>query len=231
MKGRSKTQLYRMAAGLRKRLAIAVRTTPSAVYHHALTLPNLEIRRVPFRTRALRGMAIPDQEGGVDIILLNSGLQSHELDFYCAHELMHIFYHRNENKGSFSCYDMSHPTSDRFLEWQANEGAAELVMPYPLVLDMLLEQRELLYSYQGIQSIQLALMQRFQVTHSMARLRLESLKGEIWQYLHGVPMEKVILCSAAQRKNMGLHIPTLSDYENHLRIQAKRRCCIDITAD
>ncbi len=116
-------------------------------------------------------------------IIVNSSRCAQARRFTVAHELIHYFLHDGT---SFMCLDQSNVTA---LEWQANEGAAELLLPY----------RYFLFSYRNIRSLYLsneekavrALAKEFSVTPSMVRSRLESLAPEIAQLESGVPLEKI----------------------------------------
>ncbi len=116
-------------------------------------------------------------------IIVNSSRCPESRRFAVAHELIHYFLHDGTR---FFCLDQNNVTA---LEWQANEGAAELLLPY----------RYFLFSYRNIRSLYLAneekavrtLAKEFSVTPSMVRSRLESLSPEIAQLESGVPLEKI----------------------------------------
>lgn len=120
-------------------------------------------------------------------IIVNSSRSPEARRFTVAHELVHYFLH---DGALFSCLEQSSVTA---LEWQANEGAAELLLPY----------RYFLFSYRNIRSLYLAdedravraLAKEFSATPTMVRTRLLSLSPEIAQLEAGVPFEKVRLLS------------------------------------
>ena len=80
------------------------------------------------------------------------------------------------------------------IEWQANEGAAELLMSY----------NEFIPFYENIRSLFFTDRERalrraaehFGVSAGMISTRLQSLSPEIAQYEHGVPLDKIVPTSA-----------------------------------
>ena len=63
----------------------------------------------------------------IDTIVLNDTRSSYEQNFDCGHEIIHLTKHRDRNGGIFQCFSES---QDSYLEWEANEGAAQLLVPY-----------------------------------------------------------------------------------------------------
>ena len=80
-----------------------------------------------FKTLGLCGVAMVGEKK--DSILLNSKRSTIEQNFDCGHELMHLYLHRH-CADSFNCFMHSKPQQNTFLEWQANEGSAQLLVPY-----------------------------------------------------------------------------------------------------
>ena len=69
-----------------------------------------------------------------DIILLNSHRNKIEQKIDCSHEAIHLAFHRNINCKSFNCFETALPSQNKYLEWQANEGSAELNVPFQTLL-------------------------------------------------------------------------------------------------
>lgn len=84
-------------------------------------------------------MCSPGKPGQEDIILLSSRLTCRERGFYAVHEWLHLCWHRDASKSPFLCGEYRFPQQDSFLEWQANEGAAEILMPWRQVVELVLE--------------------------------------------------------------------------------------------
>jgi len=134
-----------------------------------------------FDSRRLSGLLLRGKNTAE--IVVNSSRGAEARRFTVAHELVHYFLHGGT---SFMCLDQNNVTA---LEWQANEGAAELLLPY----------RSFLSSYINIRSLYLSdedkavrrLAKEFSVTPAAARLRLETLGPEIAQLESGISLEKV----------------------------------------
>ncbi len=110
--------------------------------------------------------------------------------FTAAHELVHWYLHAG---ATFWCSDTK-PTA---LEWQANAGAAELLMPYRLVLPVVMNIRSL-YIADRAAAVKLV-AERFGVSPSAAAARLGELSPELAQYLAGAPLEMVQVRSGEAR--------------------------------
>lgn len=117
-------------------------------------------------------------------IIVNARRSPEGRRFTVAHELMHFFLHRGAN---FFCCDQSAVTA---LEWQANEGAAELVLPFREFLSYYVNIRSLLLSDEE-KALRL-LAEKFAVSPAMAKARLASLGPEISQLEEGVPIEEIV---------------------------------------
>ena len=169
---------------------------------------------LPFKTRGLRGMAVLAQEEGQrDVILLNSCLDEREQNFYCAHELCHLILHREAPKRQFNCFDKLRPHQDPRIEWQANEGAAEILIPYRSLLPRVRAAWPHLCTAEDIRRFRLALADTYLVSPTVIGIRLESLRYEIAQHLSGVPVDRVEVLSALQQKRRGMHVMSLGSLE------------------
>ncbi len=176
---------------------------------------NIHVQGLEFVTKGLRGMAIVGNNYENDIILLNNKRTKSEQYFDCSHELIHLGLHRNMNKSSFNCIDKIYANQDSFLEWQANEGAAEFCVPYKVLLTLIKENADLLDTFMGIDTLKLELAEYFGVTIQVIHFRFESLKYEIHQYLNGTKLEDIVLTSAAQLKQDNIKIASINDKEDY----------------
>ena len=61
--------------------------------------------------------------------MLRSSMPGDEMNFICGHEIVHVKFHRYYHVKTFQCFDTIKATQNRFLEWQANGGSAELTVP------------------------------------------------------------------------------------------------------
>lgn len=116
----TKAELYRQVDGLRQRLGGRMPKTYagllSLVDH---TVEHLRVVAHPMDSRRVSGLLLRGEES---VILLNTSFSPESLRFTLAHELIHFFLHPQQRQ--FLCARQSSP-----LEWQANEGAAELLVP------------------------------------------------------------------------------------------------------
>ena len=109
-------------------------------------------------------MCSPGKPGQEDIILLSSRLTDRERGFYAAHEWLHLCWHRDASKSPFLCGEYRFPQQDSFLEWQANEGAAEILMPWRQVVELVLECPPDPDSRESLIRLRLRLADRFGVS-------------------------------------------------------------------
>lgn len=172
------------------------------------------LQKIPFKTKALRGMASIGDTPEKDVILLNEGRNKREQNFDCGHEYVHLCIHRDLNQKTFNCIDAVYTCQNIFIEWQANEGAAEMIVPMEVLLPFIRNN----YSGSGYYADIIALKEQaasiFNVTDKVIACRLESLKYEIQQYLNDVPLKDVEILSLSQQKNKKINIKSLNDIEN-----------------
>lgn len=164
----------------------------------------IRVRRMDFKTRGLRGMALVEN----GLTMLNSRLTPEQQNFYACHELFHHLHHRDLNISSFQCYDMSF-YSDAYYEWEANEGAAEMLVPYKKFLKIAGGRR--LAGLCDLLSLQREIAHRFNVPLTTAALRFDTLKYELRQYLDGVPIDEIqVLSDTAQAQN-GIFVKSFNE--------------------
>jgi len=172
----------------------------------------IKLERIPFKTRGLRGMSYPGARPQPDIILLNSKRSEIEQNFDCGHEMVHLAIHRNLNKKVFNCFDRSTaPNQDPFLEWQANEGAAEFFVPYRFFIPLLKECVGNNPKRGDINEFKRYAAELCCVPPAVIKYRIESLKYEILQYYSGVDINDLQLISKRQQERMGLYIKSLNE--------------------
>jgi Zn-dependent peptidase ImmA (M78 family) len=179
-------------------------------------LSRIEVANSNFYTSGLRGMAyIANSHYENHVILLNSNSSLQEKNYTCGHEFIHINKHQNLGTSVFSCFEQVRSQQDKFLEWQANEGSAELLVPYRKLLPLIREQLPDSPSCMEIVHLKKRLADQFQVSDAVIHYRLESLKYEIFQYLDwDRPLEKLEILSATQQRNRGIIVSSLNDIEN-----------------
>ena len=170
------------------------------------------VKEAPFKTLGLRGIATKrDCVDKSDIILLNSNRTDMEKNFDCSHELIHLTEHRKSKTQTFHCFEKVRPQQNAFLEWQANEGAAEMLVPYRQFLPLVKENHNVLNNWDSIWNLRCDFAKYFNVTESVIKIRFESLKYEIDQFLAGCHINDLKILSAAKQKQLGIKIQSIND--------------------
>lgn len=176
---------------------------------------NLFLEFYPFVTTGLRGIAKP-MEGGKCVVILNSQRSKVERNFDFAHEFMHFCLHSKVKTGSFQCFEKVCSKQNVFIEWQANEGAAELIIPYKALLPLIKEKYKKVNLSEDILGLRNDLAKEFNVTSSVIEIRLESLKYEIHQYLSGCDLDKIKILSLSEQKKHKIRVNSLNTLEQIL---------------
>ncbi len=172
--------------------------------------------RVHFQTKALRGMASVGSSPDKDVILLNDSRTEKEQNLDCGHEYVHLCIHRDLGKRSFYCIDTIYAKQDEFLEWQANEGAAEILVPYRTLLPLIKANVHVLSDGTDIVSFKTHLASIFNVTYKVIEYRLEGLKYEIEQFLNGVYLDDIKILSLTQQQKNKINIKSINELESDL---------------
>lgn len=209
----TKVELYREIEFLRQKLGIGEACFPLNIIALCEDLPNLALGFPPFKTPGLKGVSCLSVGDDPDVILLNGNLTWRENNFTCGHELIHITLHRDGPAKSFNCFEKARPNQDRFLEWQANEGSAELLMPARLLLPRVRGRFSSLHVWQDFIRFKSELAEEFNVTEAVVTFRFESLKFEISQILSGTPCEEIRMLSASKQREAGIRVKSLNDLE------------------
>lgn len=116
----TKAELYRQVDDLRQRLGGRMPKTYAGLLSLVdYAIPHLRVVGHPMDSRKVAGLLLRGEES---VILLNTSFTPVSLRFTLAHELIHFFLHPGERQ--LVCARQNSP-----LEWQANEGAAELLVP------------------------------------------------------------------------------------------------------
>lgn len=175
----TKSELYLIVKQMKLNMGYKYDDYKLNLYNYCINCPSILIEKIYFQTPSLKGMAIIET-GKKDIILLNDKLNKYELNFYCGHELFHLYNHNYTNIKTFNCFEYVKNQQNPYLEWQANEGSAEIIMPYkefiPKLADLLSSTN---MSYNKLKKI---MANEFNVTESMIWCRIENLKYEFYQY-------------------------------------------------
>lgn len=194
----TKESLYQYVNELKHCMGIDHKEIGIKFYDKCKMLQKLKIELVDFKEKTLRGMSWPNDY----IILLNSSRSCVERNFDCAHEFIHVVKHRHENFQTFNCFDTLRPNQNLFLEWQANEGAAEMLVPYKIFIPKFCKNVKNCNDIFEYCNLKQHLANYFKVPLTVIDLRIENLKYEIQQYENGCSINKLhILSNAQQIKN------------------------------
>jgi Zn-dependent peptidase ImmA (M78 family) len=166
----------------------------------------IEVKKESFSTKGLRGIAIKGSGKEKDIIVLNPIRNPEEQNFDCGHECVHLFKHRNEKVTSFHCFETVLPQQNSFLEWQANEGSAELLVPYKFFIPMFCKYRGYCKNATDYMAFKNKLAEIFKVPVAVITLRIENLKYEIYQYENGISLDNIEIKSNTQLKRERINI-------------------------
>lgn len=162
-----------------------------------------------FRSKGLKGALVIDGNSGH--IILDSKETNLEQNFFCGHESLHFVLHRKIGTNSFQCFDYAQPNQNSIIEWQANEGAAELVVPYKQFIPDLLDLFNPITAYGDIFDAYFRLAEKYQVTETVIKNRAENLKYEIYQVASGVSINSIVILSKTQQEKAGINVPSCYD--------------------
>lgn len=172
---------------------------------------NIIVGSIPFKTPGLRGMAFVGDAPAPDSIVLNSRRNELERNFDCGHETVHLSLHRHLEQKTFNCFDDEvHADQDPFLEWQANEGSAELLIPHTVFLPLVKIYFGTKPDYNSVEKFKCMASKLFGVPPAVIKYRLESLKYEIVQYYAGVKILDMQILSKRQQEKRGIYITSFN---------------------
>lgn len=208
-----KKELYNIVDRRRRKFEITDDDYPLNIFEFCSYINNVQIIQAPFVTHGLRGMVkIAKQKGENHIIIVNSNLSFEEQNFQGFHELMHAA--TADKAGTFlNYYERVRPNQDSYLEWLANEGAAEFTVPYKMLLPLVKENYPYMTKNWGTSRFCNLYADNFSVSPIVMQNRIDSLKYEISQYVNGVPLDKIEILSNNKQKQRGIHVKSLVEIE------------------
>lgn len=191
----AKAKLYRSIDQLRERLSVPINQSINVV-ELLDRVPRIDVEYIRFKTPGLCGVAMVGSK--IDTIILNENRGICERNFDCAHELLHLYLHRNI-QDHFNCFTSARQKQNTFIEWQANEGAAQFLVPYQDFIPRYNQEYEKVLSY----CVNDILADHYNVTPQVIIHRVSNLKQEFRQYENGVPIERINLVSNRQAREQG----------------------------
>lgn len=171
---------------------------------------NLTINKINFETTDICGILYKGEN--TTSIALNESRTEEQQNFDCAHELIHYFFH-DISFCKCVCSEKKIIEQERSIEYQANEGSAELLVPYELILPEIKKARPSLKAWHDFHKFKFNMSLMFNVTDIVISFRLESLKYEIMQYLNGTSINNLKILSNTQQTKMGIKCTSFNDIE------------------
>lgn len=165
---------------------------------------NAELYYHRFSTKGLCAAAMAGRDHST--IILDSARSCEERNFDCAHEIVHLERHVVDYKEAFQCFNIAQ-SNYSFQEWEANEGAAQLLVPYQDFIPRFLSTLKLVECQPDGDSVISRLAKYYFVTEMVVDIRVGSLSYEIAQFQSGIPLECIELLSKRQRDLRGITTP------------------------
>ena len=151
---------------------------------------NLSIEFIDFKETKICGILFKGKN--TTTIGLNSRRSAHGKNFDCMHELIHYWFHDGDY---FCCAE----NSQNHLEWQANEGAAQFLLPYQNFIPNYSYYHDHFYANYSPMAAHDALIKhlaaRYLVGEMVVQYRLASLNSEIIQFVDGVKIDDIKITS------------------------------------
>ncbi len=202
-----------MVEKIRQAINIKATDYPLNIFNLCNCINDIEIGRMPFTNGDLRGLVcIAKNKGENHVIIVNSNKSSYEQNYHGCHEFMHIFT-TNEPGITINCFEKIKPNQNSYIEWLANEGAAELLVPYKILLPMVKKNYNSMTKGIGTSQFCEEAAQHFFVSSRVIQYRIDSLKYEISQYMDGVSLDKIEILSNTRLIQRGIVIKSLVDLE------------------
>lgn len=204
-----KAKLYKSVDILRESLGLND-NEPADTKAMILSTGHIDLTYHNFSTPGLCGIAMVGDK--IDTVVLNTQRSFKEQCFDAGHELIHLYKHRN-TLDHFNCFSHNHPKQNSFIEWQANEGSAELILPYRLFVPLIANALPSLNSLSDIHDFKSQLSDIFYATSATINNRLEGLKYEIYQYAHGTSLEDLEFLSRRDQVKRNICVDSVNDME------------------
>ena len=183
-----KQELYDNIEVILKNMGITKECYPIDSARIVKSIPNLYLEYLPYKSSSLGAIML---RGDITGIAVNANNSSCDQNFDIAHELIHYWLHHNVSSINL---DMPSKSQNRIKEWQANEGAAQLLMPHwdftPRFLD---KAKEIERTYESVENIYYDLAKYYNVSPIVIDYRIRNLDSEILQYHSGVSIEDIKL--------------------------------------
>lgn len=185
----TKAQLYSVIEKIRKTFHLRLEDYPIDIYSLLDEISEyIDYQETDFEAEGFCGLLFRNRKKSH--IVINKYLPDLEKTFATTHETVHFFCHDRETK--FMCKPFEKRVNDAF-EWQANEGAAELLLPYKVFIHDFVQT---LGHYEGdnVKTIT-AMSKTYGLSETVIDYRLNNLRYEFEQYLKGIPIDNIQILS------------------------------------
>lgn len=202
MSSNAKSDLYHFISDMRKRYSSLCYSNDRDIKGFC-DANNIELLLNNFQSRGICGAAFVGEKH--DTIVLNNCRNELEMGFDFIHELVHTQRHRNRENPFFACL---YAEQDTFIEWEANEGAAEFLVPYRAFIPVFYELYDVYVNCYDLWKITYGettliqeLADRFLVTETVIINRIKNLSYEIDQYMKTGDVNNIsVLSNSAQKR-------------------------------
>lgn len=164
----------------------------------ARSFQDLEIKFHRFKDLNAYALLAKD---ALSTMVLNSAKSKEDINFDCMHELQHYKWH---NKSVYQCkYSQGKIVTDSYYEWEANEGAAQALVPYQIFIPEYAQAlRKLEHHIFDSNDFMNHLCKKFGVSPAVIEYRIKNLDYEIFQYVReGKSIHDLILLSGHEKRS------------------------------
>lgn len=170
-----------------------------------------------FNDTKIGGFLIKNKFPEKSYITINSSKESICSIFDLTHEMIHFLLHPEDRKHyiSSTLCDI-----DNF-EWQANEGAAELLVPYKRFIPDFVKSIQKCHNRKDYNDLLFNLSNKYVVSIAVLEYRITSLKYEIHQYEEGVSIDKIQFLSKRMQEDQGIYITSYNEIFKNKKMELK----------
>lgn len=161
----------------------------------------------PFNDKKIGGFLVKNNYPEKSHIVVNSSKEPIYSLFDLTHELIHFLLHP-ENRQHYISTSLCNV--DNF-EWQANEGAAELLVPYKKFIPLFVKYIKNCKNYNQYIELIKKMSDIFIVSTAVIEYRVSGLKYEINQYENGINIDELEFLSQRAQEELGINIKSYND--------------------
>jgi len=150
-------------------------------------IPNFILKFHKFESVHIGAVLIRGKQDG---IMVNAKKSELDQNFDIAHELMHYWLH----PAASSYLSLDTPNQNSKFEWEANEGAAQLLVPYQDFIPRFLNIAAVIEeNHMSINDLYQHLSKHYKVQEVVIDYRIQNLDAEIMQYHFGASLQNIAL--------------------------------------